>query len=181
VVLTAHASEAWAQREQTRDGFWIGFALGYGSLDADCDGCGGGGREGGATGLVKLGGTYSKNVLLGAEFNVWVESEEGVDLGIGNGSFAVYWYPRATGGFFLKGGAGVALFSSEIEGEQLEGVGAGFFAGLGYDLRVGRMISLTPSATFYMGWPGDLEFRGRTVSTGWKHNVFDVTLGLTFH
>lgn len=44
-VMTALAlvlvSTASAQgRPQTREGFWIGFGLGYGSLGFDCSGCG---------------------------------------------------------------------------------------------------------------------------------------------
>ncbi len=42
------------------------------------DSLGATGREGGATGFVKLGGTLSKSVLLGGEVNAWVKSEGGV-------------------------------------------------------------------------------------------------------
>ena len=39
-VLTTSASVARAQYPQRREGFWIGFGLGYGSANVTCDGCG---------------------------------------------------------------------------------------------------------------------------------------------
>src|SRR5438309_2312482 len=56
-VLTTSASVARAQYPQRREGFWIGFGLGYGSANVTCDGCGSGPRTGGVTAFVKLGGT----------------------------------------------------------------------------------------------------------------------------
>ena len=43
-VLTTSASVARAQYPQRREGFWIGFGLGYGSANVTCDGCGSGPR-----------------------------------------------------------------------------------------------------------------------------------------
>ena len=40
---------------QTRQGFWIGFGLGWGSLSYSCTGCSG--SEGALSGYLKLGGT----------------------------------------------------------------------------------------------------------------------------
>jgi len=59
--------------------------------------------------------------------------------------------------------------------------GFGFVVGAGYDIRVGRNISLTPVANFYWGGDGDLKESGTTIDTGYKHNVFDFGLGITFH
>src|SRR5438094_10350902 len=47
------ATTAWAQHPQTRQGFWIGFGFGYGSLGLSCDGCNSIDREGGVSGYVK--------------------------------------------------------------------------------------------------------------------------------
>jgi hypothetical protein len=58
--------------------------------------------------------------------------------------------------------------------------GWGVLAGLGYDLRVGRNVSLTPSVNFYYGQPGDLVFDGEEL-LGWKQNVVSFELGITFH
>lgn len=82
----------------------------------------------------------------------------------------------------MKGGAGISLAGIESQNDHFAGWGWGVLAGLGYDFRVGRMISLTPVANFYFGQPGDLNRRaGRTLVSGWKQNVFDIGLGITFH
>src|SRR2546430_16894189 len=63
--LCAAASAARAQYPQRRDGFWIGFGLGYGSSQVTCDSCRRVSRQGGVTGFVKLGGAPRRNPLIG--------------------------------------------------------------------------------------------------------------------
>ena len=58
---------------------------------------------------------------------------------------------------------------------------SGFVAGVGYDVRVGGNISLTPVANFYFGSDGDMTENGTKVISSLKHNVFDIGLGITFH
>src|SRR5256885_16199814 len=64
-VLSCAASAARAQYPQRRDGFWIGFGLGYGSANIRCDNCVDSSSVGGITGFVKLGGAPSRQLLLG--------------------------------------------------------------------------------------------------------------------
>lgn len=59
--------------------------------------------------------------------------------------------------------------------------GWGLLAGIGYDLRVGRNVSLTPCVNYFYGKPGDLVFEGEDAFPGWKQNVVSFELGLTFH
>ena len=174
------ATTAWAQHPQTREGFWIGFGFGYGSAKPSCDGCGTLDSRGGFTGFLKLGGTLSKRVLLGGEVNAWTKADSGVTDQLGNVSAAVYYYPAVSSGFFLKGGVGFSSFR-EMDGATADGTGVGFVAGLGYDVRVGGNISITPVGNFYFGSVGDLKVSGATNSTGWKQHVFDFGLGITFH
>ena len=75
-LLTALlATSAFAQQAQTRQGFWVGGGMGYGSLGLSCEGCGDIDREGGLSGYAKLGGTLRQNILLGVEMNGWTKSE----------------------------------------------------------------------------------------------------------
>jgi len=58
---------------------------------------------------------------------------------------AIRFYPSATGGFFLIGGLGLGTVSANVSGfGSASETGAGALLGLGYDLRVGRNVSLTP-------------------------------------
>src|SRR5207244_866030 len=74
-AFSCAASAARAQYPQRRDGFWIGFGLGYGSANIKCDQCVDSSGVGGVTGFVKLGGTPSRNVLIGGAVNVWAHSD----------------------------------------------------------------------------------------------------------
>ena len=156
------ASAASAQQAQTRQGFWIGGGMGYGSLG--CSGCD---RTGAPSGYLKLGGTLRENVLLGVETNGWTKSELGARLTMGNVSGAVYWYPMTTNGFFVKGGAGYSVLDADVAGSTS---GFGLLGGLGYDVRVGRNLSITPVANWFRG-----SFNGGSA------NVLQIGMGVTSH
>jgi hypothetical protein len=170
---------------QEREGFWIGLGAGYGSASASSDSFSGGDREGSFTGYLKLGGTLNPQLLIGVESNAWVKSEAGVTLTLGNASGTVTYYPRPTSAFFVKGGVGLSYVSTEIslfgEKETVSKTGWGLLFGMGYDWRVGRNVSVTPSFNFYYGRPGDITFEGERFFKGWRQNVMDIGLGVTFH
>lgn len=130
-----------AQRPQAREGFWFSGGLGYGSLGCqDCDA-----REGGLSGGLSLGGTLSEKVLLGVGTTGWTKSEDGVTLTAGTLAATIRFYPSATGGFFLLGGLGLGAVNLDVDGVGSESeTGAGAVVGLGYDIRIGQMVSLTP-------------------------------------
>ena len=111
VLIGATVGAAWAQHPQVREGFWIGFGFGYGHSSLSCgSGCSftDASKGGGGAGFIKLGGTLSPRVLLGGEVNAWVKDVSGTTEEVGNVSAALYYYPAAASGFFLKGGAGFA-------------------------------------------------------------------------
>lgn len=165
VLVVAGPRWAAAQHPQTREGFWIGFGFGYGSLGFSCSGCGG--SEGAASGYLKLGGTLSPNLLVGGETDGWTKSETGTTVTAGNASLALYYYPQAKGGFFLRGGVGVVTLAAGGSSES----GFGLVTGVGYDLRVAGNTSITPVANFNWGAP----------ESGVKQHVFQLALGVTFH
>ena len=179
-LLALPLTEALAQHPQVRRGFWLNVGLGYGSADVSCDGCGNNDREGGFTGQLRLGGTLRPNILLGAELDGWAKDEGGTTFALGDVLAAVYVYPKTSGGLFLKGGAGFSSYT-ESNGQDVDGTGWALMGGLGYDVRVGRNISLTPEATFFFGAPGDIKDGNTTVATGFKLNVLALGLGVTFH
>jgi len=148
--------------------------LGYGEAYATCTACGTA-SEGGPAGFLKLGGTLSPKVLLGGAVNAWSKSSQGATEILGNVTGSIFYYPALASGFFVTGGVGLSY-------ENLSGFAAtsspgwGLRAGAGYDIRVGRMTSLTPVADFTYG--GGLSPGGKT---GWKQTVIDFGLGVTFH
>lgn len=123
-------------RPQIREGFWFNIGLGYGSLG--CDGCLG--RESGLSGGLALGGTVSDRVLVGVGTTGYAREVLGEILSAGTLDARIRFYPVRTSGFFLNGGIGVGTLSYAGETE----FGLGLMLGLGWDVRVGRRVSLTP-------------------------------------
>jgi hypothetical protein len=119
------ASTSFAQQAQTRDGFWIGAGLGYGSMGMSCEGCGDVDRVGAPSGYLKLGTTLRQNILLGVETNAWTKSELGIRLTMANISA------------LDAGGGGTNGF--------------GILGGVGYDVRMSKNLSITPVANWFRG------------------------------
>src|SRR2546426_5837198 len=110
-AFSCAASAARAQYPQRRDGFWIGFGLGYGLANVKCDQCVDSSGVGGVTGFVKLGGTPSRNVLIGGAINVWAHSDgAGNTQTMSKVTAPVYLYPPTKSGFFLPGGLGFSHY-----------------------------------------------------------------------
>jgi hypothetical protein len=138
-----------------RDGFFIGFGVGGGSIGFEGDSE----REVGGAGYFKIGGALSDKVLLGAEVGAWSKEmgEEGVSGTVtsSNLNAVVYVYPDPAGGFFLKGGLGFAVLSVEANFGDFNlsqsDNGFGFTLGAGYDIGFGGRFSLTPHADFDYG------------------------------
>jgi hypothetical protein len=170
LLTAALVTSAFAQKAQTRDGFWVGGGMGYGSLGLSCEICGDVGRTGGLSGYAKLGGTLRQNILLGVEMNGWTKSEGAGRVTMGNFSGAAYWYPMPTQGLFLKAGAGYAVLSTDDGTENVSDTGFGFLGGVGYDVRVGRNLSITPVANWFRG-----GFEGGSA------NVLQFGVGVTSH
>jgi hypothetical protein len=164
------ATTASAQQAQTRQGFWIGGGMGYGSLGLSCTGCADVGREGGLSGYAKLGGTLRQNILLGVEMNGWTKTEAGARVTLGNFSGAAYWYPMVTQGLFIKAGAGYSNLSVDDGSGSISDSGFGFLGGVGYDIRAGRNLSITPVANWFRG-----GFDGGSA------NVLQFGIGVTSH
>lgn len=163
----AEAQDTKAESKQVREGFWLNVGLGAGSFGCeDCDG-----RVGGLAGNLSLGGTISQKLRLGVSSDAYVKSEDGATTTLGSLTAQVRFYPSSTGGFFLMGGVGYGTLSVELDGIGSDSEsGAAAMLGLGYDIRIGRTISLTPS------WTG---FAVNTSSTTW--NAGQLGLGITIH
>src|SRR4029077_19284161 len=179
-VLSCAAAAAQAQYPQRRDGFWIGFGVGYGSANVSCDNCVSGSRTGGATVFLKLGGTPSRNLLIGASLNAWTHGVNGANETLGNVTASLFYYPVTTSGFFLTGGLGYSGYTIDSSPE-VNGSGWGFTGGAGYDVRVGRNVSLTPVVNYTYGALGDFGVPGIGTARGWQQKVIDRGRGVPFH
>ena len=158
VLLLLAATTLSAQRPQTREGFWGTLGAGYATLGCkNCDG-----RQDGGAGAIALGGTLNQKWQLGASVTAWEKSEGGATLTVGLVAAIARFYPSATGGFFLQGGAGIAAIDLGVGNLSATEKGFGTILGAGYDVRIGRNVSLTPFwnrvQTWYNDFDDDLDF-----------------------
>lgn len=156
LLATLGAMPLDAQRPQVRQGFWANLGLGVSSLG--CDDCGD--RETGTAVAIALGGTLNQKWQLGGGIHGWTKTEDGVTLTVGLASALTKFYPSATGGFHLIGGLGIASIDLSVGNVSGTERGWGMLLGLGYDIRVGRNVSLSPFWNGVATWydDGDLNF-----------------------
>jgi hypothetical protein len=162
-TISTGVSPAPAQR----DGFWFNVGLGIGSLG--CDQCSG--RETGWSGSLALGGTINPHVLYGAFVNGWTKSLDGEATTTGTVTAGLRVYPSAEGGFFFAVGLGASGIQVQPAGSgRARKTGTGAMFGLGWDLRVGNSMSITPF------WSGV-----GIVINGQLTNFGQVGLGITWN
>jgi hypothetical protein len=162
-VPVAAQPDVPANNKHARQGFWFNAGLGFGSLGCDnCDGQ----RETGLSGGLSLGGTISDRFLIGVGTSGFSKSVDGDTFSVGTLDARVRFYPSRTNGFFLTGGIGLGTMSFVGERET----GLGLILGLGYDIRVGRNVSVTP---FWSGF----AMRNSNVDA----NVGQLGVGVTIH
>ncbi len=183
-LMLWQAETASAQQPRPRDGFWAALGLGYG---ANSMSCGGGcaftpdAKGGAITASVKMGGTPKSSLRLGGEINVWVKNVAGLTETVGNISGAAYFYPAPRGGFFVKGGLGLASFHLTQANSSLSADGVGLLTGVGYDVRLSQKVSLTPVANVFVGSDGDLKSGSTLVIPGVRHTIVDFGLSVQYN
>lgn len=156
-----------------REGFWIGIGVGAGqnatqyrpgpsSYGPDI--------SGGSLNL-KLGGSPSSHVLLGADLYAWVHDlGDGTDESLSSAMFIAQVYPFDNAGLFFKGGAGLTAYNVSDRFLDFSEGGYGGVVGAGYEIRVGRNVYLVPSLDAY--WHA---YDGR------RERIVNVGFGVTFH
>jgi hypothetical protein len=153
---------------QAREGLWFNAGLGYGSLG--CDTCVG--TLGGGSGGLSFGWTISERLRVGVGTMGYYRSlEDSVALSASTLGALVHFYPIRTSGFLLTGGVGVGTISAAARGlGSASETGLGVVFGVGWDVRVGSKVSLTPF------WNG---FTVRTSNLA--ANVGQLGLAITVH
>jgi hypothetical protein len=186
VLAVVAANAAVAQKKadgppSRRQGFWFGLGAAAGSAGMECTGCGSD-RESGGSGYIRLGGTLSPHWLLGGEINGWARSKSGTDMVLANVAITASWYPSRTGGFFLKFGLGGLAYQEDDGADKMEAAGASAIIGIGFDLPIGRSLSLTPFLNSIASSKSKVKFNG-TELTGveMNPNLVQVGLALSWH
>lgn len=152
-----------AENRHTRQGFFFGFGLGGGSAGLECDACGVEfDRQSGLSGTLRLGGSVSQTVQLGVATNGWFKTENDITYRLGFLSAIIVVYPSREEGFFFQLGLGGMSGVVEDDVDEITTLGGAAMLGIGYDIRVGSNVSLTPYANA-LGSSGNLEVNGKKI------------------
>ena len=170
-----------------REGVTATIGLGIGSAGVSCDACESA-RETAPTVMLRVGGAYAPDLILGVELNAWSKSEvvdatgDEARVRIATINALAQWYPQLDGGFYVQAGVGVGTVRSELV-DDLTGTTTstttafGYQVGAGWDVRVTPRISVTPFATFF----GTAAGKVRNSDDKLDGNVGQIGVGLTLH
>ena len=191
-LITAPAA-ALGQSASPDKRFWTAFSVGYGGASMGCDSCSGVGHIAGTTASVKVGRYLSTSFRVDATVNGWAHSNGGATEGMGNATINFGYVTHGMtefsipNGIFLELGVGLSTYRSGVARglldtiPSLSGTGWGVSVGLGYDLRITRHLTLSPTARYARGFIGDLHrtVDGSPYTTGWTQNWFDISVGIS--
>ena len=142
-----------------REGAWFSLGMGLGS--ACNDGC-----LRGLSGGLSLGKTINPHLLFGLGTTGYHREVFGTTLQAGTIDARIRAYPWLSSGAFFTGGIGLGTVSVDDE----TSFGLGFMPGFGWDIRVGRKVSLTPFYNWFL-------IRGN----GIEANIEQLGLAFTIH
>lgn len=125
-----------------RHGFWFSVGLGYGALTCEsCDNS----YLGGLSGGLSLGATLNNHLLFGVGTTGWTRTIDGVGIAAGTVDARFRIYPSAYHGFHVNAGAGIGHMTLDAgNGLSISDTGFGLMYGVGWDIKTGRNVSVTP-------------------------------------
>jgi len=165
-VTQAGSPAAAVPAAPAREGLWFNVGLGGGALG--CDACEG--REASVSGALAVGGTLTQRVLIGGGTTGWTKSVNGVSSTVGSLNAMMRFYPSATNGFFLLGGAGLGTIRGSNGTTTSSETGGSAIVGVGTDFRVGRNTSVTPFGNWFA-----------VKTENGNSNVVQIGAGVTLH
>jgi hypothetical protein len=179
-LLFSSVSAATAQRVAERHGIWFGAGLGMGSARLSCSVCRAG-RDGGTSGYLRLGATVTRQLLIGGEAIAWYRTQGSVDYLLGSLQAVVYLYPMRNSGFYIKTGFGMAQYSAKDDNDKVSSQALAGQVGIGYEVAVGRRMSIVPYANFLGTSGADVKINNTVSSLSANTSLIQVGLGLTLH
>lgn len=138
--------------------------------------------------VLRIGGTPSQNVRIGAEFFGWWHSYDDVDFGHVTEYFTAamlegQFYVAPRSGLYLKGGIGIGHSGSNYDDYDYGDVGSNGFAftvGAGYDVPLSPWISIAPTVDFYQSTFSNAPDPNTGLSNSYTEHVLNIGASLTF-
>ncbi len=191
LVAALQPVSALAGSEHDRDGWLIGMGFGFGRGAFEFTEIGEYEFSDGATPQIRFGHALGGHFIIGMEYSGWMiergnledkarSSQQSVMLGL-------TWYPcnptRATGGFYVRGAAGLGWSSIALVAlnEELEQVsyarededGLGLQGAVGYEWRIGQQVAAGLSlGVTHLSIDGDIYKEATFGSLAWTLNYY---------
>ncbi len=175
-LLLAPPAALGAQEAGSHRGFFLGAGVGHGSAQLTCSICQGG-RDGGTSGYLTAGYSVARRVRLGAEILGWYKGGQ-VDYLLTSAQVVAVLYPLPRSRFFLKTGFGVAKYAAEDSDDSVKTQAFAGQVGVGYEVPVGRGLSLVPFANFLGTTGGDVRFNDTVSSLSANTSLIQVGIGI---
>jgi hypothetical protein len=163
-----------------RQGFWWGVGAGYGISRVDCNICIGD-NTGGFSVSARAGLTVSPSVLLGLESNNWLHPDDVADRFQTSLNALAYWYPSLASGLNLKGGIGLTWYRASDGENAITMTSISPQIGAGYDIPVGRNMSVTPFLNMIAAPFGEMRFNGELAAPNANFTLLQLGIGVTWH
>jgi len=93
----------------------------------------------------------------------------------------VLLYPKPTSGFYLKTGLGISQFSAKDNTDKVSSQALSGQVGLGYEVAMGRGLSIVPYANFLGSSGGDVRFNDTVSGLSANTSLLQFGVGLTLH
>lgn len=175
-LCLAAASPLHAQdmASRAKGGAWFTAGVGGGWARVNCAICRTD-RNAGPSAAVRFGTTVRPGLLIGAELDGWTRSSDDVRSMLTAGGAAAWIYPNPERGLFLKAGAGLVRYSLDAEvSTNLFGVQLG----AGYELPIGRSLSIVNSVGLIASSFGALRSDDGTVADDVSISLFQIGIAL---
>lgn len=173
ITASAQVLKAW----------WVGMEAGVGQLKLTSDQASTDRASTFAFGFAG-GHRLGQHARIGGQVNGWLlEASNFNDPTVGESVSTllaiVDVFPVAKRGLFLRGGAGLAMYSNNHPGESSGGHGFGWTAGAGYEIPVTTNFFIVPTAMYSAGNLGD-GYNLSGLQTGRSFSVVEFKAGLVW-
>ncbi len=179
-LLVLSSSGLSAQRVASHAGVWFGGGVGLGSARLSCTVCRAG-RDGGTSGYLRVGATVTPQILIGGEALAWYHSEGNLSFLLGSVQAVLFIYPMPKSGLYIKTGFGLAQYSAKDPTNKISSQALAGQVGVGYELAIGRAMSIVPYANFLGTTGADVRFNDTVSGLGAKTSLMQVGVGITLH
>jgi hypothetical protein len=166
----------------TLRGPWLGAGIGTASASINCELCVDD-RNGGLSGYLSGGFSFSPTVRAGAELMGWFDTTDDIRQRFVLYGASVYWNPAPTSAWYLKGGLGMLNYraddAADEDDDPLGASAAALQIGGGYELRAGQRIRLVPFANLVVTTSGNLT-SGNSIVTDASFSLLQLGVGVNW-